>query len=189
MNVAFIGDSIRMNAEPFVRMYLPDTIGVHSPAENCESSHRVAASISTWVPATGIDVVHINCGLHDIRYDPGLDRPVSSLDQYRANLHAIFSYLAGTGAIVIWATSTPVDEDRHNRNKLSRRYQADLIEYNRISVELAYAFGFRIHDLYERLSQASIDTLLLPDGVHFNRAGNELIGRHIVDAIQGSLER
>jgi isoamyl acetate esterase len=183
MKVALIGDSIRMNAEPFVRDRLQERFQLISPHVNCESSHRVAEHIGEWVPRGEFDLVHINCGLHDIRYDPGRDRPVSSPDEYAANLRKIFAHLASSGAAVVWATSTPIDEALHNANKPSRRFRSDLLEYNRLSVSLARSFGFRIHDLHASLSKAPIENLLLVDGVHYNRAGNALIGQHIADAI------
>lgn len=187
MKVALIGDSIRMHAEPFVRERLPQRIRLMSPPVNCESSHKVAECIGDWVPRGEVDLVHINCGLHDIRYDPGRDRPVSSAEEYAANLRKTFAHLAASGAAVVWATSTPIDEAMHNRSKASRRYRADLLEYNRLSVSLARDFGFRIHDLHETLSQMALDTLLLPDGVHYNQAGSAWIGRQIADAIEASV--
>ncbi|MEQ1514293.1 MAG: SGNH/GDSL hydrolase family protein [Lysobacteraceae bacterium] len=187
MKVALIGDSIRMHAEPFVRERLPQRIRLMSPPVNCESSHKVAECIGDWVPRGEVDLVHINCGLHDIRYDPGRDRPVSSAEEYAANLRKIFAHLAASGAAVVWATSTPIDEAIHNRSKASRRYRTDLLEYNRRSESLARGFGFRIHDLHSLLSEAPLDTLLLPDGVHYNQAGCALVGQHIADAIEASV--
>ena len=184
MKVALIGDSIRMNAEPFVRDHLPQRFRVTSPSVNCESSHKVAERIGDWVPRGEFDLVHINCGLHDIRYDPGRDRPVSSPQEYEANLRKIFAHLATSGAAVVWATSTPIDEVMHNASKPSRRHRSDLLEYNRLSVSLAHSFGFRIHDLHALLLQAPLESLLLADGVHYNRTGNALIGQHIADAIR-----
>ena len=101
-----------------------------------------------------------------------------------ANLRSVFSYLAAAGSSVIWATSTPINQGMHNSTKLSRRYLADLVEYNRLSVELALLYGFYVNDLYAKLSNVAVDTLLLPDGVHFNQTGNDLVGKLVADAIQ-----
>ncbi|PZQ32364.1 MAG: lipase [Stenotrophomonas acidaminiphila] len=138
-------------------------------------------------PATVGDIVHLNCGLHDIRYNPGLTFPVSSLAQYRANLVGIFEMLARTQCQVIWATSTPLDEARHNASKPSRRYLADLLRYNEASVELAHAFGFAVNDLYQVANAAGLSELLLPDGIHFNPQGNRVVGQAIAEAIGAHL--
>ena len=184
VDVTLVGDSIRLYAEPFVRERLPPRFRVRSPSVNCRSSHTVAAMIREWVPAASAEVVHINCGLHDVRHDPGQHRPVSSPDEYVANLRRVFTYLATTGASVIWATSTPVNDAVHTRLALPRWYRADLVEYNRLSVGLARDFGFQVNDLYTRLSGMAADAWFLPDGVHFNHAGNRLIGECVAAAIQ-----
>lgn len=187
MTVYLIGDSIRLNAESTVRALLGDDIAVVSPRENCESSTRVRQHIAAWVPATVGDVVHLNCGLHDLRHDPGRQAPVNTLDVYTDNLSAIFSALADTGATVVWAASTPIDEERHNRNKASRRYAADVLAYNARSVELANAHGFVVHDLHATVLRHSFHALLLEDGVHFNDAGNAVVGTAIAEAIRAQL--
>jgi lysophospholipase L1-like esterase len=188
VRVALIGDSIRMNAQPFVRECLPFGCSLYAPDANCESSRSVRAHLDAWLPPGTFDVLHINCGLHDIRHDPGRSHPVCSAHEYADNLRAIFDALTRGGATIVWATSTPIDEVRHNAAKASRRYRADLLEYNRISVEIANACGIRVHDLHAKLlrtpsGETSIDDLLLPDGVHFTPAGSARIGAHIADAI------
>jgi lysophospholipase L1-like esterase len=182
VNVTMVGDSIRLFSEPFVRNCLPAKFKVHSPVLNCKSSRNVAETIRYWVKPSTADIVHINCGLHDIRHDPGQTRPVSTREEYLANLRLAFTYLATTGASVIWATTTPVAEAMHGGIDSPRWYQADVVAYNRLSVELAVDFGFRINDLHGLLTE--IEGLMLPDGVHFNSAGNRLIGKHVAAAIQ-----
>lgn len=184
MKVHLIGDSIRLNAQPFARRFLGPAYFVAAPLVNCESSHTVAANIHNWLAGADAEVVHINCGLHDIRHDPGCDQPVSSPDEYLANLRAIFGHLTTTGARIIWATSTPINERAHNYNKLSRRYEADLLRYNRLSAELARDAGFDVNDMYQKLSSMNGQTLLLPDGIHFTPGGNELIGKFIAESVQ-----
>jgi isoamyl acetate esterase len=184
VNVALIGDSIRLFSEPYVRQYLPARFKLLSHADNCKSSRNVAERIRDWVPPATADIVHVNCGLHDIRQDIGQRRPVSSPEEYVANLRHIFTYLAGTGASVIWATNTPIRESLHGGIESLRWYLADLVAYNRLSMELAVSFGFRINDLYGQLSGAAVERLLMPDGVHFNQVGNRLIGKYVAAAIQ-----
>jgi lysophospholipase L1-like esterase len=186
LRVALVGDSIRMGAEPYVRAALPLAWQVWSPAENGESSHKLRARLDAWLPAGAFDLIHLNCGLHDLRYDSGCDRPVATPDEYAGNLRAIFAALADRGATVIWATTTPIDEAAYNATKASRRYAADVSAYNAIAVELAQAAGFRIHDLHAALSKASLGDLLLPDGVHFTEAGYARIGGWIADALRAA---
>ena len=183
VRVVLVGDSIRMNATPFVREHLPADWVLHSPPVNGESSHKLRAEIADWAPPGSADLVHINCGLHDIRHDPGRDGPVTTPEDYAANLDAIFGYLAGTGACVIWATSTPIDEATHNVVKCSRRYVADLLRYNAISIAVAKRHGIRLHDLHAALMAAPWADLLSADGVHFKAEGNAWVGRLMAEAL------
>lgn len=183
LRVALVGDSIRMGAEPYVRARLPAAWRVWSPAENGESSHKLRAQLDAWLPAGAFDLIHLNCGLHDLRHDPGRDRPVATPEEYAGNLRAIFAALSVGGATVVWATTTPIDEAAHNAAKASRRHAADVAGYNRIAVGLARAAGFRINDLYAALSQAPLGELLLPDGVHFTADGYARIGALVAAAL------
>jgi lysophospholipase L1-like esterase len=186
LRVALVGDSIRMGAAPHVRAALPPAWQVWSPTENGESSHTLRALLDAWLPAGAFDLIHLNCGLHDLRHDPGRDRPVATPDEYAGNLRAIFAALAVGGATVVWATITPIDEAAHNATKASRRYAADVEAYNGIATGLAQAAGFRINDLHAALSRAPLEDLLLPDGVHFTEAGYARIGGWIADALRAA---
>ena len=182
MNVALIGDSIRLHATPYVRERLPLNYRVHSPPENGKSSSNVAARIRDWVPPATTEIVHINCGLHDIRREPGQHGPIVSPEAYVANLRDIFDYLAANVRSVVWATMTPVDEAMLGGVDRPHWHPADVVAYNRLSTELALEFGFRINDLHGLLSGMTAG-LFMPDGVHFNHAGNQLIGHHVATAI------
>jgi len=182
-HLALIGDSIRLRVTPYVRACLPMSYQLHSPPDNGKSSGDMAARIRDWVPPNTFDIVHINCGLHDVRREPGQDSPRRTPDDYVASLRSIFDYLATNAGSVIWATTTPVDETLHGGIDMPRWHAADVSTYNRVSVELAIDYGFRINDIHGHLSKAT-ERLFLPDGVHFNDAGNQLIGRHIATAIQ-----
>lgn len=75
MQVTLIGDLIRLSSQSSVRGNLPSNVQLWGPSINCESSRKVALEIVDWVAPTTAEIVHINCGLHDIRFDPGVDRP------------------------------------------------------------------------------------------------------------------
>jgi isoamyl acetate esterase len=181
--VFLIGDSIRMNAQAHVRAYLPPGTSLVCPSVNCESSRQVAEGIAEWAPAAAGDLVHINCGLHDIRHDPGATGPVCTLAQYASNLRVTFEFLSERNATIIWATSTPFLEDVHNSAKASRRYLQDLTDYNTTSIAIAKEYGFYVNDMAAKLQGKNLRELLLPDGLHFNPVGNKLVGELVAAAI------
>ena len=183
MRVFLIGDSIRLNSEKYVKENLGENVHLFSPSENCESSFKVLKNIETWIGTDFFDVVHLNCGLHDVRHDLGQATPVSTQEQYFHNLEQIFGILARLDSRLIWATSTPINETVHNEAKVSHRYLKDIIDYNAISVELAGKYGFEVNDLFQNASAQRLGDILLPDGIHFNEAGNRKIGKWISNKI------
>lgn len=182
MSIFLLGDSIRLHAEPYIRAALMPR-AIISPAENCRSSDILATHIIQWAPVKPGDIVHINSGLHDIRYNPNTEKPVNSLESYQTNLSYIFNYLTIHQAHVIWASSTPFAETVHNSVKVSRRYYSDIIKYNTAATVLAQSYGFTIHNLHAILLANRFESLLLPDGLHYNETGNRIIGQAIARAI------
>ena len=200
--VLLLGDSIRLNAQPFVKTFLPKDFEVYGPQENCESSANLLQNLDRWIdPAVYFHtaheqklnwhVIHINAGLHDIRFNPGLEHPVATLKVYQKHLKSIFEKitlwrsknLLLNSTKIIWASSTPFDELVHNREKPSKRYEEHLITYNQSAINLALEYKFLVNHLYEKLCQQDCSQLWLADGLHFNDKGNALIGRLISDAI------
>jgi hypothetical protein len=72
----------------------------------------------------------LNCGLHDVKRLDGICQvPVES---YRRNLAGIFDLLLQGNVPVVWLSSTPVDDETHNRLKDDfKRYNADVINISR----------------------------------------------------------
>lgn len=182
MLISLIGDSIRLHSEEFTSANIPSNYDISSPPENCESSIKVATKLDSWIDSNS-DIVHINCGLHDIRHNAGTNSPVTTLKQYQRNLENIFKFLSKSNQTIIWSNSTPFNEAVHNEVKESRRYMNDLIRYNEASVELALKFGFHINDLFSKVYNLEYFDLLVDDGLHFNEKGNKLIGAFVAESI------
>jgi len=113
-SVVLIGDSIRMGYEPIVRQELQEIAVVHASAENGRDSRNVLEHLREWTQPHAPHVVHMNCGLHDLKRVPPATECAVPLEEYAANIRSIFESLKQTRAKVIWATNTPVDERVHN---------------------------------------------------------------------------
>ncbi|WP_165008836.1 SGNH/GDSL hydrolase family protein [Neisseria yangbaofengii] len=184
MTVYLIGDSIRLGYQAAVQAALPDT-AILSPVDNCRSSHDVLQHIEQWTQgAQAGDIIHLNCGLHDIRYNAGSTKPLSDIQTYQTNLRKIFSRLQQTGAQIIWASSTPFLQSVHNVTKSSRRYLKDIQAYNQAAQNLAHEFVFPINDLYALMFVQDLTALTICDGLHFNESGNEMLGNTVAELIR-----
>ena len=104
-----IGDSIRMGYEPCVREALEGTADVTGPAENGGTSANVLAHLDEWALSRGADVVHVNCGLHDIKRERGGTGTATPLDEYRANMRRVVPSQVGlyTAAGLLRLASDP----------------------------------------------------------------------------------
>ena len=185
--VVLIGDSIRLHYQPYVERALAGSAEVWGPAENCEMSSKIRDRLHEWVVDREPDVVHLNCGLHDLRYNPGSTSRQATHEEYAQNLEYILTTLAAeTRSRVIWATITPINEVRHRSHRF-RRYEADVAAYNTIANGVVNRFGVVVNDLYGTVNTAGADSLLKQDGVHFTDEGCAFLARHVVAAVQSAL--
>jgi lysophospholipase L1-like esterase len=191
--ITLIGDSIRMGYTPFVADALAGEAEIWGPVNNGGPSGNVLSHLDEWIltrtPAA--DVVHVNAGLHDLKKDFESGRPQASLAEYEANVRQILSKLRDwrdrTGAPVIWATMTPVNEQRHHATKGFDRFEADVADYNAAAVRVARELDVPVNDLFAVIESGGRDRLLGPDGVHFTAEGYKLLARAVVACVQESL--
>jgi lysophospholipase L1-like esterase len=183
--VLLLGDSIRMGYQPYVRQELGDAFDVSGPAENCATSRNLLANLGRWALERPASIIHLNAGLHDLRYDPGRDAPVVPMDEYESNVRTILGHLRDrTDARLIWATTTPVHEKLHAEQKLSRRRESDVTSYNAIATRVAHELDVEVDDLCTAVLGYGPDALWSSDGVHFSDAGSRFLGTQVARAIR-----
>lgn len=139
----------------------------HPQGANGGDSSSVLEHLRTILqsPAALPDTLVINCGLHDIKTDPVTGTRQVSLEAYRANLNAMVELIQGAGKRLIWITTTPVDEQRHNARSSFHRYEADLAAINAADVEVMESHGVAVIDLHA--FSTKIGGKLFRDHVHF----------------------
>ena len=71
--LVLVGDSIRMGYQAYVRRELSGLSDVWAPEQNGGNSANVQKNLDAWIISRAADVVHINCGLHDLKRDFGVD--------------------------------------------------------------------------------------------------------------------
>ena len=183
--IVLIGDSIRAGYEPFVIDKLRGLADVWGPEANGGDSAKVRAHLREWASSRRADVIHLNCGLHDIKRPFDSDANQVPLPQYRENVRAILTALQhDSGARIVWATTTPVNHQWHHDNKEFDRFEEDVVAYNEVATELAVGLGIEINDLYTVIVDAGRDGLLREDGVHFTPDGSRLLAGAVVEAIR-----
>ncbi len=182
--VLLIGDSISMGYTLGVRARLAGRANVHRPLENCGDTARGVSSLDKWLGNGKWDVIHFNFGLHDLKYldaagklaAPDRGQQVASLERYEANLRAIVARLKGTGAKLVFATTTPVPAGSEGR------VQDDSIRYNAAAVRVMRELGVAINDLHAFVVPRQAE-LQRPANVHFSDAGSAQLADAVTKAI------
>jgi len=178
------GDSIRMYYQPLVTEKLRGEFEVREPQDNWGTSENVLANLDEWAIRQTADIIHINCGLHDLALKED-GAPRVPVEAYETNVRSILSRLKQeTSSRIIWATTTPVIDEWHRRVKSFERREEDVLRYNVVATRVAEECGIEIDDLHAVIASAGPEKCLMPDGVHTNEFGNELLARAVSDYVR-----
>lgn len=196
--VLILGDSISIGYTPIVQKMLENEMVVLRPmaksgkAENCSGTKAGVANIDRWLQIDGgkWDVIHFNWGLHDLKHEAGgkasalaTDPPQSTVEAYEKQLREIVGKLKGTGAKLIFATTTPVPE-----GKLAPwRSDADVVRYNAAALRVMKENGIAVDDLYAYVKPREAE-LQLPVNVHFKPEGSKALAEEVVKSIRAALK-
>ena len=185
--VILIGDSIRMGYQPFVAKKLEGTAEVWGPEVNCRHSLWVLDHLQEWVLDRTPDVVHFNCGIHDVvTMEDGQFQILR--EQYRVCMERIVRRLADLkGATPIWGTLTPwyVGSTDTPMSKWTRKPEVD--EYNAIALEAVRAAGFAVNDLNKVVEDNDPTKVLSEDGLHMSEFGNDVLSDAVVKAVKAAM--
>lgn len=185
MRVLLIGDSIRMFYENEVRKNLGEEWEVLSPKENCRFSSYVLNSLRFWLEEfPNPDVIHFNAGLWDTAIIYKEDGCFISKAEYVSNMKKILRVLKSTGAKIIFATTTPVSDEKvflegpmppAHRNE-------DIMEYNAAVLETFSGEGVEVNDLFSLIFSEK-EKYLRDDMIHPNEEGARVLGRAVAAAV------
>jgi len=182
--VVLVGDSIRLSYAPQVASQLAGKAVVVSPRANGGDSSNVLKHLEEWVIREKPAVVFFNCGIHDTKKFKSTGKFQVSPQQYAANLREIVQRIRNkTEAVVLFATTTPILDDRAAQARRDRDYEllnASVVQYNEIAQGIMNDLEVPVCDLYATLRNhgqpTPIDDLIVSDGVHPTPAGRELLG-------------
>jgi dienelactone hydrolase/lysophospholipase L1-like esterase len=183
--VVLIGDSIRLGYAPRVVERLAGKAVVVSPAANGGDSGNVLAHLDEWVIRQQPDVVHWNCGLHDLKRSRADGRHQVEIDRYVENLRRIVARIRGeTKAALIFADTTPILDERHARRRGDfDRVEADVRRYNEAATAIMGELGVPVHDLHWVVEQGGPGAMLGPDGTHETPEGYDRLAEAVADCV------
>ena len=100
------------------------------------------------------------------------------------NLRKRIDRLRGTGAKLIWASSTPIP---NGGNLAPNRQFGSIQQYNAISKRVMDEKAITINDLNAAVTP-QIDRLQKPNDVHFTDEGSEILAEHVAKAVSFALQ-
>ncbi len=166
-----LGDSIRQSYQDAVKKVLGKRAEVVGPAENCMHAAFTLDNLDRWLAELGVpDVVHWNNGLHDVGHDPARIPHQFQLDAYKANLSRVRARLRQTGAVIVWATTTPVRADHEFQADGWSWDNEEIVWYNATARELMESDDVKVNDLHA-VVEADPARFLAEDGVHLSAEG------------------
>ena len=185
--VVLIGDSLRLSYASVVATQLQGKAVVISPKENGGDSNSVSAHLEKWAIQAQPDIVHFNCGIHDTKKYKATGKFQVSPEEYEANLRDIVQRLRkDTHAVVVFATTTPILDDRAAAAREGREYElleSSVEQYNAIAKKVMAELKVPVNDLHAALAKPSpphsVKTLLGIDGVHLTNDGKTILGQQV----------
>lgn len=194
--VVLIGDSIRLSYTATVVKELEGRAVVFSPKPNGQDSRNVLKNLDAWAIKQQPAIVHFNCGIHDTKKFKITGKFQVSPEEYEANLRKIVEQIRGkTDAVVIFATSTPIIDDRAAKIRAERDYEllnTSIEQYNAIATQVMTELKVPINNLNATLNAPkapkTTKTLIVADGVHLSSAGQLMLGQKVAHTIENHLK-
>ncbi len=184
--VLIIGDSISIGyTEPLQEILKDRALVTHNPG-NAQHSAFGLENLDDWLGNVKWDVIHFNHGLHDLKYvdKNGKNSKTKEnahiqipLDEYRKNMEAIVTRLKKTGAVLIFATTTPYPE-----GVSPLRIPADVKKYNAAALKIMKKQGVVVNDLYTFVLP-QLSSLQKPTNVHFTAEGSKALAQEVANHI------
>ena len=192
--VLILGDSVSIGYMPVVKELMKDSFEVFSPTqedgqpENCQGTTNALQKIDGWLGDKKWDIIHFNFGLHDLKHvhpETGKNSfspkdPQQAVPKiYKKNLEVLVERLKATGAMLIFATTTPYPTPVDGPFRMAGEAQV----YNKIATRIMEKEDIIINDLYAFV-KPRMQELMIPKNVDFLDYGNEVLGAEVARVIR-----
>src|SRR5262245_29092408 len=136
--VVLVGDSIRIGYAPLVEKHLDGKAEIITPGKVAGDSAWLLKNLDNFVLEHKPDLVHFNVGLDELKHSRKEQTYQVNIETYEKNLDAILAQLKETKVTIVFATTTPIDDERHAKRKGGfDRFEKDVKRYNEVALKLA----------------------------------------------------
>ena len=191
--VLIIGDSISIGYFPFVKAALNGIAVVEHNAGNAAHTGIGLSKLQEWLKGEHWDVIHFNWGLWDLCYRHPDAKAYGNRDkingkiqftpgQYETNMIALVNLLKGTGAKLIFATTTVIPSNEVGR------FAGDEKKYNKIAVRIMKENGIMVDDLNVISKDIHAKFGVGDDDVHFQKEGYKMLAKSVSESIKKAVQ-
>lgn len=192
--VFLIGDSISIGYTLHVRELLKGKANVHRAPINCGPSHNGLRGTRPggWLGERKWDVIHFNFGIWDSKISPKTGKVATADAVYVRNLETIADQLKSTGAVLIFATTTPIPDslligaEPGQALPPTTRVFLDVAHKNRLATEAFQTRGVLIDDLYAAIYPER-EKYWRPGDLHFTPEGSRFLAQAVAKSIEDAL--
>lgn len=199
-----IGDSISVHYAPYLEAGLRDRFVCVKKESGADALANLDVPLgANWGDSAGVldrlrttrllvacraDLALVNCGLHDVKRSVAGGECQVPLAQYRENLEALVEFFARSQTRMVWVTTTPVDDARHQAlMKDFARFDRDCVAYNAAARQIMQAHDVSVVDLYGFTKSLGADVYC--DHVHFTETVREKQATYLAEWLSGWLQR
>jgi isoamyl acetate esterase len=155
---------------------------------NCRDTNATLAIFDEAIAAAKPTIIHWNNGLHDVKHlSPNADCQVS-IDDYKKNLEKLIARFKTLGnPTIIWATTTPVIEERHNKAAM-RRLNNEINQYNDAAKAIMEKYGIAVNDIGSIIAADPV-RYISEDGVHPTEEGKKILADNVVRSVYAAIKK
>ena len=186
IRVMLLGDSVRMFYQDKVKENLGENYEVWSPKENCRFSLYLLNSLRFYLEEfPSPDIIHFNAGLWDTAVLYKCDGCFAGENEYVRNMKKILRELKKTGAKIIFATTTPVADEKYKLEgpMPPAHRNEDIQAYNNAVLKAYKDENIVINDLGAFL-YPNREKYISNDMIHPNEDGINLLGKLVAKVIK-----
>lgn len=183
--IVVIGDQVCADYCPMVESALKDVAEVWCAPRVVNSSVELLDGLREWVLKRQPDVALLAAGILDTRkLCYGENECLIPLSGFERNVRcALKIVMERSTATPVWATITPVDRRRVSGDDDFGYDNETISLYNEEAKEVARRLGAEVLDLYGIVKAASRADSLRPDGMRFDRRGNDFIAHAVAERL------
>ena len=188
--VLLLGDSIRMGYDDYVKDELKECEVVYDANDNGRFSAYTIWMFNNMHKDFGpFDIVHFNNGYWDMNKEDPNGESETPLEDYIHNLKRLIDLIRVTGAIPIFATTTPIydtekDEDGFQKTNYKNSW---VKEYNDAALKLMKEENVLVDDLYSLLLDGK-RYYKCPDSLHLTEEGYMKCAKAVSNVIREVLK-